>query len=292
MADHDDQNDDQEDGQLLRDGSFISQCAEGTPDQYGQDRDHELCNNAQNDLLELLQDSGNQSALIPCRGKAYQHGEEKGGHDRHDLGNGQFKEDLRQFLQAVHFGADMQERQDGKTCCGGKCGSADGRNIGDAEGHDQHLRSIVSQSCDGRCNKTDDDKRYTEADELTADELDSHKNVEQCACERRSVRSTQCKTGTDADSQCCQKPERQAVKKTSFFHFFFLPLQLLLLFFQTETKALSSPLWSEDHPFAICVRSLAATSSHSASLSFLMFGSMAKVPPHSNSSLYLGTRCM
>ena len=58
VADHDDHDDDQEDGQLLGDGAFIGQGAEGAADQHGQDRNDELCNDAQNDLLELLQDAG------------------------------------------------------------------------------------------------------------------------------------------------------------------------------------------------------------------------------------------
>ena len=144
VADHDDHDDDQEDGQLLGDGAFIGQGAEGAADQHRQDRDHELCHDAQNDLLELLQDTGDQSALVPGGSKAYQNGEEKGRHDRHDLGNGQLEENGRQVLEAVHFGADVQEGQDGKAGSRSEEGSADGRNVGDAEGHQQHAGGVVA----------------------------------------------------------------------------------------------------------------------------------------------------
>ena len=49
---------------------------------------------------------------------------------------------------------------------GKKCG-ADGRHIGQHQRHAQHPGSVLPQPCDGRRDKTDDDQRHAEGDDLT-----------------------------------------------------------------------------------------------------------------------------
>ena len=54
MADHNDDDDNQEDRQLLGDRALVCQRAEGGADEYGQDGDDDTGNDQKNDALELV----------------------------------------------------------------------------------------------------------------------------------------------------------------------------------------------------------------------------------------------
>ena len=65
MADHDNDDDNEEDGKLLGDGALIGQRAEGAGDEDGQDGDDNLGDDLQHDILELLEYAGNGLCLDP-----------------------------------------------------------------------------------------------------------------------------------------------------------------------------------------------------------------------------------
>ena len=54
---------------------------------------------------------------------------------------------------------------------------SDGGNIGDCQCHPQHFGGIVSHLGNGRRNKSDDDQRYTEGDDLPQNVFDSYHHI-------------------------------------------------------------------------------------------------------------------
>ena len=109
VARHDDDDGQQEGGELLGDGAVIAEAAEGQGDKEGQNGDDHLLDNAQDDVLELLEHRGDGFGLGPHGGQADEDGEDQSAHDGHDLGNVQLEGHAGQLLQPLHAGGDGQE---------------------------------------------------------------------------------------------------------------------------------------------------------------------------------------
>ena len=119
------------------------------------------------------------------------------------------------------------------TGCNRKQGCADGRNVSDHQSNTKHAGSTVSEFGDGRCDKADDDQRYTEVDKLPKDIFQSNDNIQDCHSDRRRICTAKDKSCDNAEYNAYQKFKRQAGKKTVFFHGFDPPCKSLNKFQQS-----------------------------------------------------------
>ena len=99
-----------------------------------------------------------------------------------------------------------------------KQSSTYGRGISDYQSNPKHTGSTVSKFCDGRCNKTDDDQRHAEVDELSEDIFQSNNDIQDSHGDRRRICSIQYESGNNAKYNAYQKFKRKAGKETVFFH--------------------------------------------------------------------------
>ena len=204
MAEHDDNDDLQERGQLMGDHALIAQVAESGGNVERQDGNDDLADDVQHDVLELGQEITGELAVGPGSGQANQHTEDQRAHDTHDLRDIQLKHNARQLPQASDFGVDGQVRD--QRVAGSrahKC-RADGRNVSDDNRHAQQAGRILAQLGDGRCDKADDDERDTERDELAHDVLQGNDHPHE------TQREDLPQDNADHDAQ--QQPERQIVQ--------------------------------------------------------------------------------
>ena len=204
MADHDDNDDLQERGQLMGDHALIAQVAERGGNVERQDGNDDLADDVQHDVLELGQEITGELAVGPGSGQANQHAEDQRAHDTHDLRDTQLKHNARQLPQASDFGVDGQVRD--QRVAGSrahKC-RADGRNVSDDNRHAQQAGRVLAQLGDGRCDKADDDERDTERDELAHDVLQGNDHPHET--QREDL------TQDNADHDAQQQPERQIVQ--------------------------------------------------------------------------------
>ena len=204
MADHDDNDDLQERGQLMGDHALIAQIAERGGNVERQDGNDDLADDVQHDVLELGQEITGELAVGPGSGQANQHAENQRAHDTHNLGDIQLKHNARQLPQASDFGVDGQVRD--QRVAGSrahKC-RADGRNVSDDNRHAQQAGRVLAQLGDGRCDKADDDERDTERDELAHDVLQGNDHPHET--QREDL------TQDNADHDAQQQPERQIVQ--------------------------------------------------------------------------------
>ena len=171
MADHDDNDDLQERGQLMGDHALIAQVAERGGNVERQDGNDDLADDVQHDVLELAEEVAGELAVGPGSGQTHQNAEHEGAHDAHDLGDVQLEHDVGQGPQTGHLSVDGQVRDEGVACTGAHEGCADRGNVSDDDRHAQQAGSVLAQLGDGRGDEADDDERHTEGDELTHDIL-------------------------------------------------------------------------------------------------------------------------
>ncbi len=93
----------------------------------------------------------------------------------------------------------------------GEQGRAERRGVGYDNGHREHAGGRGAELCYGRGDKTYDDERYAERDQLPQDILYGHDDVERRRRERPLRRRVQRESYDDADSYAHYKTKRQAV---------------------------------------------------------------------------------
>ena len=216
VADQDNDDDDQEDGKLLGDGTLPGQAAEGRCDEEGQNRDNDHLHDLENDLLEFLQDIGDGPGLCPHSSETDEDREDQGGHDRHDLWDVKLEGNRGKGSQALSISNDGQVGNDGiagshRHTCGQDAG-----NVGDDNGNGKHTGRVIAQLGDGRRDKTDDNQRNTEGDQLTEDIFDCDND------DHYTFRKHQSQKHTNDDTQ--KKSEGKAFH---YFHFVVLSVCLL-----------------------------------------------------------------
>ena len=204
MAGHNDDDDLQEGGQLMGDGTLVAQAAEGGGNVEGQNGDDDLAHDVQHDVLELAQEIAGQLAVGPGSSQTHQNAQHQSAHDAHDLGNVQLKDDARQFTQTGNIVVDGQMGDQAVAGAHAHEGCADRGHIGDDDGHCQQAGGVFAQLCDGRSDEADDDQRHTEGDELTHDVLQGHHNAHDALVEQLA------KDDTNKNAQ--QKPEGQTIE--------------------------------------------------------------------------------
>ena len=208
MAQHDDDDDLEESGELAGDHALIAQVAEGGGDIEGQNGNDDLADDIQHDVLELRQNVDDLLRLGPGGRQTQQNGQHQSAHDGHDLGDIQLKHHFRQVPQARHAGVNRQVGDQDIARAGGHERGADGGRIGDDDRHAQKPGGVGAQLGDGRCDEADDDQRHTEGDELTHDVLQGDDDLHDTFREHQSAEN--------ADSDTQNQAERQAAKE--FFH--------------------------------------------------------------------------
>lgn len=218
MSDQHDHDNLQEYRKLFGDGTFVCKRAEGKADKYRKDRDDDLGNQRENDLLEFVQYAGDQLRFVPGSGKTDHDGEYQRAHYGHDLRDFKLEYDSRKLLEAFHIRHDGEMRDQRISGCHGKQSGADGRNISKHNGDTQHTGSAASKFGDRWCDKADDDQRYAEVDHLTKDVFQSYDNIQDCNGNGRSVCGIQNETYDNTQDNAYQKLKRQAGKKTVLFH--------------------------------------------------------------------------
>ena len=199
VAEHDDQNDLQEGGELVRDHALVAQAAEGGADVKGEQGDDDALHDLQHDILELLKQIAGKLALRPYGGQTDQQGEGQRAHDGHDLGDVELKDDRGQLAQTGDIGHDGQMGDQDEAGGGAHEGGADRAEIGDDDGYGQHAGCIAAHAGDGRGDKADDDQRDAEHDELAQHILQRHDDLHRSLAEDLAE--------TDADQQRDDEPE-------------------------------------------------------------------------------------
>ena len=145
MAQHDDDDDLQEGGELAGDHALVAQVAEGGGDVERQHGNDDLFDDVQHDVLELRQQVNEPLGLGPGGRQADEDGQHQGAHDGHDLGNVQLKHHAGQLPQALHAGVDGQVGDQGIARAHGHKRRADGRDIGDDDRHAQQPGGVGAQ---------------------------------------------------------------------------------------------------------------------------------------------------
>ena len=179
MADHHQDHHNQEDGQLFGDGALIGQGAEGAGDEDGQNGNDHLGDDFQHNLLELLQHRRNGTGAGPGGRQTHQHREHQSAHDGHNGRDIQLENGFGDLLEAVHLGDDVETGDDGVTGGHGKQRRAQRGRVGDDQGHPQHPRGIGPQLDNGRGNKSDDNQRHAEGNQLVENILDGDNDLQQ-----------------------------------------------------------------------------------------------------------------
>ena len=208
MTEHDDQDDLNKGGELMGDHTLIAEIAESGADIHREDGNNHALHDLQYDILELLQQAAGNLAFGPDCGKADQQGEGQGTHDGHDLRDVELEDNRRKITKTFHIGHDGKVRDEPVTGCGAHESRADGTEIGNHNSDTQHAGSVVAHPGDGRGNKTDDDQRNAEHDELTENILQGDDNLHRNLAEDL--------TEQDADDQGNQQAEGETGK--DFFH--------------------------------------------------------------------------
>jgi len=102
-------------------------------------------------------------------------------------------------------------------CCGKKCRTY-GRTVGKDNGNAQHYRSIFAKLGDGWSDKTKNDQRNTEGDNLAQNVLDCNNNIKNCHGNSVCAVPVQNKPGEDTQDYSHKEFKRQTFEKRSFFH--------------------------------------------------------------------------
>ena len=110
-------------------------------------------------------------------------------------------------------------RQDYVTAAGGEKRGADGGNVGEANGKQQHFGGVAAEPRDRRGDKSDDDERNAEIDKLSDDVLYADDNVENDSAERTRIGDVKRQPQNDADCQRADQFERQGVNEAFLLHF-------------------------------------------------------------------------
>ena len=201
VTDHDDHDDLEEHRELLGDRSLIRQTAEGRGDEERQQRDDDLGDDGQNDVLDFVEQRLQALGFGPCDCKADHQRQRERAHDVHDRRDLELEQHLGQLLQTLDLRNDGQVRNDGIACRSGNERRADRRTVRQNERHDQHARSVVAELGDGRRDEADDDQRHAEGDDLAEHLLDGNDDIHD-----RLVRH---ETEQNADDHAKQQLERQ-----------------------------------------------------------------------------------
>ena len=178
VANQNDNNSHQADGQLLGDGALICQVNEGQADEEGQDGDNDLGDQIQNDLLELLQNANGGLSLGPDSSQADQHGEDQCGHDGHDLGDAQCEDVSGQLLQSSSFGSVVHDGDQDVASAHGQQSSQNGGNVSNDQSNAQQLGSIATQLGDGGSDEADNDQGNDEVDQLAHNVLNGNQDLQ------------------------------------------------------------------------------------------------------------------
>ena len=204
VAEHDDHDDLDEGGELVRDHALVAEVAEGRADIKRQQRDDHALDDLQHDILELLQQRTGGLAFRPDGGEAEEKRKGQRAHDRHDLRDIQLENDGGQLSQSFHVRDDGQMRD--QRVAGGcaQKGRADRAEIGDHDGDKKHARGVAAHTGDRGSDKSDDDQRDAEGDQLAEDILDRNDDLHNALSEQAAEQ--------DADGQRHDQAEGQAVE--------------------------------------------------------------------------------
>ena len=212
MAEHDDQDDLDKGGELMRDHALIAEVAEGGADVEGENGDDDALHDFQHDVLKFLQQAAGDLAFGPDRREADQQSKGQCTHDGHDLRDVELENNRRQIPKPFHIRHDGEMRDQGITGCGAHERRADGADIGEHDRHAQHTGSVIAHAGDGRGNKADDDQRNTEHDELAENKLKGNNDLH-CALAEDLTKQ-------NADGQSNKQAEGKTGKE--LFHDFLL----------------------------------------------------------------------
>ena len=102
-------------------------------------------------------------------------------------------------------------------CCGKKC-RTDGRTVGKDHSNSQHYGSIFSELGNGGSDKTKNDQRNAEGNNLAQNVLDCDNNIENCHGNSVCAVPVQNKPGEDTQDYSNKEFKRQTFEKRSFFH--------------------------------------------------------------------------
>ena len=203
MTDHNDDDDLDEHRKLLGDRALIRQTAEGGRDKERQNRDDDLGDDGEDNVLHLVKQGLHHFGFGPGDGQTDHQRQRQCAHHVHDRRDLQLEHYLGQLAQAVNLRYDRQVRNECVTGCRAHQRRADRRHICDNERNAQHSGCVVAQLGDGRRNKADNDQRHTERDDLTEHLLDCHDHVHHGLVRHQ--------TEHDAHRNAKQQLERQAV---------------------------------------------------------------------------------
>ena len=203
MAEHDDSDHFKEYGKLVRDHSLVAQIAERGADIEGKDRDHDLLDDLQNDVLELTEQIGSQLGSGPHGSKADQKAEDQSAHNGHDLGDIEPEDYIRKLPEPLDIRSYMKM---GNESVAGAHTHESGEyrtHIREHDGDNEHPGRVFAHSCDRRGDKAYDYQRYAEGYQLTHDILQGNDDFHGTFAEKPPQ--------YDPQRKAEQKPERQTL---------------------------------------------------------------------------------
>ena len=203
MADHDDDDDLDEYRELLGDGALIRQTAEGGGDKERQQRNDDLGDDGEHDVLDLVEQCLQTLGAGPGDRQTDHQRQRQCAHDVHERRDFELEQHLRQLLQTVNLRYDGQVRNDGVAGGRGRERRADRRTVRQNERDHQHTRSVVPELGDGRRDEADNDQRHAERDDLAEHLLYGDNDIHDLLVRHKAEQN--------ADHHAKQQLERQAV---------------------------------------------------------------------------------